>query len=98
MPNSSHEDQLIRYHVLISGKVQGVGYRMSVLQAANKFNLKGWVRNLPDGSVEAIFEGNLINTEQIIRWCRQGNSTAVVENIVVEQQMPEAIQTFEIRR
>lgn len=98
MPNSSHQDQLIRYHVLVSGKIQGVGYRVSVLQAANKFNLNGWVRNLPDGRVEAVFEGNLSNIEQILRWCRQGNSMAVVQNIVVEQQMPENIQSFEIRR
>lgn len=98
MPNSPHQDQLIRYHVLVSGKVQGVGYRMSVLQAANKFNLNGWVRNLPDGKVEAIFEGNLIELEQMIRWCHQGNSPAVIQDIAIQEETPEGIQGFEIRR
>ncbi len=97
MPNSPHQDQLIRYHVLVSGKVQGVGYRMSVLQAANKFNLNGWVPNLPDGKVEGIFEGNLIEI-QMIRWCHQGNSPAVIQDIATQEETPEGIQGFEIRR
>lgn len=98
MPNLPRKDKLIRYHVLVSGKVQGVGYRMSVLQAAKQLKVNGWVRNLPDGRVEAVFEGNSLEIEELLRWCRYGNSVAVVKDIVVEQQMPENYPSFEIRR
>ncbi|MBW4663385.1 MAG: acylphosphatase [Chroococcus sp. CMT-3BRIN-NPC107] len=98
MSNSPQKDQLIRYHVLVSGKVQGVGYRMSVLQAAQKLSLNGWVRNLSDGRVEAVFEGNISDTKQMVDWCRQGNKMAVVEDIASKQETPEGIQGFEISR
>ncbi len=98
MSNSPQKHKLIRYHVLVSGKVQGVGYRKSVLQATKRLNLNGWVRNLSDGRVEAVFEGNINDIEQMIGWCRQGNSMAVVKDIAVKQEAPEGIQSFEIRR
>lgn len=97
MSNSPQQDEPIRYHVLVSGKVQGVGYRSSVLQVAKCLNLNGWVKNLSDGRVEAIFEGNINCIEQMISWCRQGNTMAVVEDIVVKEEMPEGLQKFEIR-
>lgn len=98
MTNLPDRDRLIRYHILVSGKVQGVGYRMSVLQVAKRLNLNGWVKNLSDGRVEAIFEGNMSDVEQMLGWCRQGNSIAVVQDIAVKQETPEGIQSFEIRR
>jgi len=98
MSNLPQQDKLIRYHVLVSGKVQGVGYRMSVLQVAQRLNLNGWVSNLSDGRVEAIFEGNINCIEQMVSWCRQGNTMAVVEDIVVKEETPEGLQKFEIRR
>lgn len=87
----------IRVHVFITGKVQGVGYRMSTWQAANNLGLSGWVRNLPDGRVEAVFEGSRDMVEEMINWCYQG-SAAVVKDLVVESEAPEGIQGFEIKR
>jgi acylphosphatase len=87
----------IRVHVFITGKVQGVGYRMSTWQAANDLGLSGWVRNLPDGQVEAVFEGSRDMVEEMINWCYQG-SAAVVKDVVVESEAPEGMQGFEIKR
>lgn len=92
MPNSPQKDKLIRYHVLVSG-VQGVGYRRSLLQAAKRLNLNGWVRNLSNGRVEAIFAGNINGIEQMLELCRQGNLMAVVKDIAVKQETPEGIQS-----
>ena len=93
---SSHNH--IRAHVFISGKVQGVGYRMSTWQVANDLKLSGWVRNLPDGRVEAVFEGSRDIVEEMIAWCHKGNPPAVVTDVIVEYETPEGIQGFDIRR
>lgn len=88
----------IRAHVFISGKVQGVGYRMSTWQVANDLRLSGWVRNLPDGRVEAVFEGSREIVEEMLVWCHKGNPPAVVRDTIVEYETPEGIQGFDIRR
>jgi acylphosphatase len=72
-----------RLHALISGRVQGVAYRYATLQAAERFAVKGWVRNLPDGTVEALFEGTAENVERMLNWCRKGPPSARVEDIEV---------------
>lgn len=87
-----------RAHVFISGIVQGVGYRFTTKAEANQLKLSGWVRNLPDNRVEALFEGNKADVEEIIRWCRQGPSGAVVKDVTVEYEVPEGIEGFEITR
>lgn len=91
-------DNLKRCHIFVSGRVQRVGYRFAVLQAATKSRISGWVQNLPDGRVEAVFEGNSADIEQMLLYCRQVQPPAVVEDIVVEYQQLEGIQGFEIRR
>jgi len=88
----------IRVHVFITGKVQGVGYRMSTREAANDLGLSGWVRNLPDERVEAVFEGSRDMVEEMINWCHQGNPVAVVKDVAVEYERPEGIRGFEIKR
>ena len=88
----------IRAHVFISGKVQGVGYRMSTWQVANDLRLSGWVRNLPDGRVEAVFEGSKDIVEEMLVWCHKGNPPAVVRDAIVEYETLEGIQGFDIRR
>ena len=88
----------IRAHAFISGKVQGVGYRYSTMDAARNLGLNGWVRNLPDSRVEAVFEGKLEVIEEIIRWCHQGPTTAIVKDVKVEYSEAEGLQGFEIRR
>lgn len=72
---------LIGLHVFISGRVQGVSYRYSTLIQAQKLGLTGWVKNLYDGRVEALFEGeeNLVNS--MLGWCREGPAMAYVKDV-----------------
>ncbi|MGB3403949.1 MAG: acylphosphatase [Microcoleaceae cyanobacterium] len=95
---NSQNSNFIRVHVWISGRVQGVGYRFSTLHQARQRDLNGWVRNLPDGRVEAVFEGTLTNIEEMIQWCHHGPSAAKPENVGVEYEPVEGLQGFEIIR
>lgn len=70
-----------RAHLLISGRVQGVYYRASTEAIATRLGLRGWVRNLPDGRVEAIAEGPRARLEQLIAWCHEGPPAARVERV-----------------
>jgi acylphosphatase len=88
----------IRAHVFVSGMVQGVGYRFSTLDEANQLSVSGWVRNLPDGRVEAVFEGTRNVVEQMIRWCHDGSPAAVVKDVAIEYEEPSGLQGFEMRR
>lgn len=88
----------IRVHVFVSGIVQGVGYRFTTLDRANQLGVSGWVRNLPDERVEAMFEGTKAAVEEMIRWCHQGPPGAVVKDVVVDYEEPEGIRGFEITR
>ncbi|MBI2933224.1 MAG: acylphosphatase [Planctomycetes bacterium] len=72
--------------VFISGRVQGVGYRMYCSEEAEGHGLAGWVRNLPDGRVEALFQGPRESVEGMIEWCRQGPPAAHVIDVAVEWQ------------
>ncbi|MDZ8050349.1 MAG: acylphosphatase [Aulosira sp. ZfuVER01] len=98
MPNPTPLPKLIRAHVLISGRVQGVGYRYATVDTASQLGLTGWVRNLPDSRVEAVFEGAQVVVEEMIRWCHIGPPAAVVKNVVVEYEEPEGLRGFEVRR
>jgi acylphosphatase len=89
---------LIRAHVLIAGRVQGVAYRVSTWEVARRLGLNGWVKNLPDGRVEAVFEGADTIVQDMIRWCHQGPSSAVVEEVLVDYETPENLQDFTILR
>ena len=64
--------KMIRAHAYISGYVQGVGYRYSAIRAARHIGVSGWVKNLDDGRVEAVIEGEQNDVEQMIDWCRRG--------------------------
>lgn len=70
-----------RAHLVIKGIVQGVFYRSSAQETALNLGLKGWVRNLPDGNVEAVFEGPSENVRKAVDWCRQGPPGASVSEI-----------------
>ncbi len=90
--------EIIQMHVSISGIVQGVFFRAETEKTANKNNVKGWVRNLDDGSVEAVFEGSREDVENTIQWCHQGASAALVSNVETEEQTPLSnFDKFEIR-
>ena len=84
-------------HVFISGTVQGVGYRYATVRQAQHLGLNGWVRNLPDGRVEAIFEGDRALVEQMINWCHQGPPTARVQNIETTYERATGLQGFATR-
>ena len=73
-----------RARVRVTGRVQGVCYRQTTVEMANPLGLSGWVRNLPDGSVEALFEGEKAAVDQAIAWCHHGPPRATVDNIEVE--------------
>ncbi len=87
-----------RAHVFVSGTVQGVGYRFTTVEQANQLGISGWVRNLPDDRVEAVFEGTPAVVEEMIRWCHKGPPAAVVKNVAVEYEEPKGIQGFQIKR
>ncbi|MGD0883377.1 MAG: acylphosphatase [Thermodesulfovibrionales bacterium] len=72
-----------RAHLSISGRVQGVNYRAFTRDIATRFELKGWVRNLPDGGVEAVFEGKREDIEKAIQRCLAGPPGARVDDIDV---------------
>jgi len=89
---------IIRAHVLVSGRVQGVGYRASTGDTAILLKLNGWVKNLRDGRVEAVFEGTDDQVEEMIRWCHKGPPTAVVREVQVEYEPPEGLRGFQVVR
>ncbi len=82
-----------RLHALVYGYVQGVGYRMFVQERASRLGLTGWVRNLPDGSVEVTAEGEQEALEQLVEWLKQGPWGASVRS--VETYWTEATGEFD---
>ncbi|MGB8215716.1 MAG: acylphosphatase [Candidatus Methanoperedens sp.] len=72
-----------RVHVFVSGKVQGVFFRSSTKNMADELGLSGWVRNLQDGRVEAVFEGEEEKVEKMVEWCRKGPEYARVTGVEV---------------
>ena len=75
-----------RAHVIVEGRVQGVFFRAETHQTALEFSVTGWVRNLPDGRVEAVLEGKSADVEKMIAWCRQGPPHAVVKKIDIHRE------------
>ncbi|MHC4605733.1 MAG: acylphosphatase [Planctomycetota bacterium] len=80
-----------RAHLLISGRVQGVWYRASCREAAEMIGVAGWVRNLMDGRVEAVAEGEKGKIEEFIRWCRKGPPGSRVADVEVAWEDPEGL-------
>jgi acylphosphatase len=87
---------VIRRRVVIEGRVQGVGFRVSCARAAQAAGLTGSVRNLPDGRVEAVFEGPPEDVEGLIEWCRRGPSSARVRAVRVSEELPTGAFEFRI--
>jgi acylphosphatase len=87
-----------RAHLFISGNVQGVFFRSYTRQEANKKNVKGWVRNLPDGRVEVVLEGEEEAVRKIIELCRKGPSYARVKGIKIKwEDYKGEFKSFKIR-
>ncbi len=88
-----------RVHVFISGIVQGVFFRSSTKDKAEELGITGWVRNLPDGRVEAVFEGDKENVEKMVEWCRNGPEYARVSGVeVIPEQYRGEFSGFLMRR
>ncbi|WP_210732879.1 acylphosphatase [Streptomyces sp. RKND-216] len=83
--------------VIVSGKVQGVYYRNDCRAAAVEHGVRGWVRNLPDRTVEAHFEGDSDAVERLVAWARQGPPAARVSDVRVSEAEPEGLPDFEVR-
>jgi len=72
-------------HAIISGRVQGVFFRMETRQAAERIGVFGWVRNRADGTVEAVFEGESKKVDQSLDWCKKGPPMASVANLKIDE-------------
>lgn len=91
------ETKVARAHVFIEGRVQGIGYRYWIRKTAQSFGLAGWVRNLVDGRVEAVFEGPKGDIENMIEKCRKGPMLAGVKHLdVVWEKGLGEFEDFEI--
>lgn len=91
-------DAPTRAHVFVSGTVQGVYYRANTRDTARERGVAGWVQNLDDGRVEAVFEGEREDVEAMVDWCHEGSPRASVDDVAVDYEEPEGLSTFEIRR
>ena len=87
-----------RAHVYVTGRVQGVFYRATTREEARERGIDGWVRNLDDGRVEAVFEGPSEGVEAMVEWCHEGSDRARVDGVEADYGDPEGIEGFEIRR
>lgn len=85
-----------RSHIFIYGFVQGVGFRFAVQRAASSYGVSGWVRNRPDGAVEAVFEGEPEDVEALVDFCRRGPRGAEVERVEIEEELPEGLAGFRV--
>ena len=88
---------MIRRRVTVHGSVQGVGFRFSVARAAQSRGVAGSVSNRPDGTVEAVFEGEPDAVDSLVRFCREGPRGAVVDRVDVADEEPEGLGWFAIR-
>lgn len=84
-------------HLFISGFVQGVGFRHLIRSKANELGLRGWVKNVPDGSVEVLLQGDKSSIDEMIRLCRKGPFLSEVEEVKVEwKKLGTIYKSFEI--
>ena len=87
-----------RIHMIVSGRVQGVYFRAHTREKALTLGLTGWVRNLPDGKVEVVAEGDKSGLEELAAWCRQGPPAACVVSVDLSREEPEGgLEPFSIR-
>jgi acylphosphatase len=86
-----------RVHVFVSGRVQGVFFRGETERVAREHGLAGWVRNLPDGRVEAVFEGSDADVETAVAWCREGPKWAGVNDLESAEEPLGGDTSFRVR-
>ena len=81
-------------HLVIKGKVQGVFYRASAKDVATELDIKGWVKNMPDGNVEVLASGSKEQLEKFIDWCRSGSRRAVVKEVIISSRDDSSLSGF----
>jgi len=87
----------VRSRVVVEGRVQGVYFRESTRRTAEELGVSGWVRNLPGGGVEAVFEGAAEPVAQAVAWARGGPPAAMVTSLTETAEEPEGLSGFEVR-
>jgi acylphosphatase len=87
---------MIRYRVIVHGFVQGVFFRDTVRRRAQAAKVAGWIRNNPDGTVEAVFEGEEDAVERLVALCREGPPGAHVDRLDVIPEEPEGLTGFRV--
>lgn len=86
-----------RIHLFIKGKVQGVFFRQTTKVTAEKKNVTGWVKNLHDGRVEAVLEGNDMEVSEVVEWCHAGPANAVVDDVeIINERYKGEFSKFDI--
>jgi acylphosphatase len=88
--------ETVRRRVVVHGRVQGVFFRDSTRRQADSLGVAGWVRNRPDGTVEAIFEGEPDAVEQMMAWARRGPRGAEVTHVDETDEPPEGLRGFDV--
>jgi acylphosphatase len=83
--------------VIVSGDVQGVGFRAACRREAQAAGVSGWVRNRGDGTVEAVFEGDEAAVARVVKWCRTGPPWGRVDDVAIEDQTPTGERGFAAR-
>ena len=86
-----------RCHVWVGGRVQGVGFRVFALQQAQRWGVAGWARNLPDGRVEIVAEGDIRAVEEFVAGIRRGPAGARIDDVRVEWEAPTNMHGFRVQ-
>lgn len=96
-PGSGQAHPVVRAHVWVSGRVQGVFFRSCTEDEARARGVAGWVRNARDGRVEAVFEADRAAVEAMVRWCHRGSPGAAVSGVEVAWEGPQGETGFAVR-
>ncbi len=89
----------LRAHVMVSGRVQGVFFRDTMRSLADRYGVTGWVRNRPDGRVEAVIEGEKADVDRLVDWCHQGPPAAYVDEVdLTWHEFKGEFTSFSVRR
>ena len=97
MPAAEASPGDVRTRVVVHGQVQGVGFRVACARRAVAAGVAGWVRNLPDGTVEAAFEGRPDALDALVSWCSEGPPMARVTSVERHDEPPVGEASFSIR-
>lgn len=98
MGGVSQEQTTIRKRAVVTGMVQGVGYRWSAREEARRLGVAGWARNRSDGSVEVEVEGDAASVDRMLDWLRAGPPGSAVEKVRVSDAVPDGDDAFRIRQ